>query len=286
MKVCLRAIPSGLSRGIHRVARALEDYKPDWVTVVKDPKEADLWVLHVIGHGSMEEFDATLARGARVAMIQYCLRTTENPSAEAWLPYWNRAELVMSYYDLAAYAGDSFKFMYTSLGVDTEVFQPCLTQKKLHVIGTSGTIAATEGVKEANDAALRLSRRQLHLGPKLALGPNVTYVTGVTDTQLAALWTSCDYVAGLRRIEGFELPALEGLACGARPVCFDAPHYRQWFGEHAEYIPEVAAEDVTEALVELFRRPVRPVMKAERMEVARKYAWEPIASRFWEGIQR
>jgi glycosyltransferase involved in cell wall biosynthesis len=107
---------------------------------------------------------------------------------------------------------------------------------------------------------------------------------GLRDIELAEFWSQCSFVAGLRRIEGFELPALEGLMCGARPIMFDAPHYRRWFGEHAEYVPEVGAEELVDHLTHVMERPVRVVSAAERVEVLRKFNWKDLCERFWEAL--
>lgn len=290
LRVCTRAIPSHLSRGIHRVANALERYAPDWVEIVQDPDEADVQVVHVIGHGSLEG-----AEKRDIAVIQYCLQTTEDARPEAWLPTWTRARVVWSYYDLFEYMkqrnvpyeeASAMKFYYAGLGVDMDVFQPSMPLRKTYLMGTSGYIADTEAVGECYRAVSRLERRLLHLGPaELNLGPGVTYMLGVPDEVLADVWSQCSFIAGLRRIEGFELPAVEGLACGARPVMFDAPHYRRWFGEHAEYVPEVGPDELVEHLVELMSKPVRPVTPAERSLVAQTFDWKTIVTRFWEAMR-
>jgi len=288
MKVCVRAIPSTLSKGIQRVALALERYAPEGVTIVQEPKDADLWVLHVIGHGSMEEVPQYQGK---IAMVQYCLLTTEDSRPEAWLPYWQRAEAVWSYYDLIQYAFDrgtplpvDVNFYHAPLGVDSSVFQPSVPVRKRFVIGTSGYVADTECAGECAQAAFAAERMVFHLGPNLNLGKNAVYAKDLSDEDVAEFWSQCSYVAGLRRIEGFELPVLEGLACGARPICFDAPHYRQWFGEHAEYIQEGSKEDVTAQLTDIFRGLVRVVTPAERDEVVRNFNWSRLAGGFWDRI--
>lgn len=294
IRVCARAIPDSLGRGLHRVANALERYAPSDVTLVREPSEADLLIIHCIGHGSMEllhNYDRDYA------MIQYCLLTTEDARPEAWAPYWQKARAIWSYYDLKAYCHErherhvlpdvdsAFKFYHAPLGVDGTVFKPSMPIRKQFIIGTSGYVAETEGVKECHTAAQIVKRPMFHLGPNLALNGNVVSAHNLTDTEVATFWSLCTYVAGMRRIEGFELPAIEGLACGARPVCFDAPHYRQWFGEHAEYVPEADHGTVIQHLVELFKRPARPVTESERKHVLEKFNWQTVAQGFWEALR-
>ena len=297
MKVYL-APPAHLSQGIQRVARALEHYRPDWVELTRTPEEADLRVGHVVGLLGVPEWCAV----GPYALIQYCLKTAEehlsgngfdpksNPGV--WLPIWNNAKAVWSYYDLISYIKESRPgaeftgtFYHAPLGVDGGAFIPSVPVRKRYVIGTSGYVAESECVGECAEAATLVNRPMFHLGPPLDVKGNVCYVSGCTDYDLAEFWSQCSYVAGLRRFEGFELPALEGLACGSRPVMLDAPHYRQWFGEHAEYIKEGTYEEVRDALVELFSRPVRVVTAVERNHVVDKFNWKPLAEGFWEALR-
>jgi hypothetical protein len=291
LRVCTRAIPKTLSRGIHRVADALERYAPDWVEIVQEPTEADLVVIHTIGHGSLD-----LKITCDYAMIQYCLLTTEDARPEAWLPIWKKARAVWSYYDLKEYLSSRLSNAYSEsiapniycapLGVDTEIFRPSTPLRKHYLIGTSGYIAETEGVLECYRASTTLGQKHFHLGPpEINLGPNCSYMLHVTDEVVADRWSQCSFVAGMRRIEGFELPALEGLMCGARPIMFDAPHYTRWFKEHAEYVPEAAPEEVYQSVLEIVSKRVRPVTLAERTQVAHQFDWKTLVTGFWEAVR-
>jgi len=288
----LRVRPASLSRSIHRVAYALGRHAPPWAVVVPRASDADVVIHHLVGlTGWAEQLAADRAAGKRYVLIQYCLRSTEDPRPETWLPIWQSAALVWSYYDLPAFAGtDDFPHFLSPLGVDTETFRPPVgwpaAAPAEYLIGTSGFVAETEGVLEAYRAVERIpGGKQFHLGPIPSPGPQMVTAHGITDATLAVQWGACRFVAGLRRCEGFELPALEGLACGARAVCFDAPHYREWYGEHAEYVPETDAATVTDVLADLFARPPRPVTPAERAHIAATFDWQHIAGAFWDALR-
>lgn len=280
-----------MSRGIRRVAMALQRYKPAGVTIVEDESQADLSIVHMVGDGQRKHW---LEPKRPYAIVQYCLRTTELPNTKDWEAVWRGAKSVWSYYDLPSkmredgYANIdiySLPFYIRPLGVDFNVFRPSLPVRKPYMIGTSGFIAETEGVKECYAAMQKVARRgQFHLGPFLDLGPNVTYLLNVPDNVVAKQWSQCAYVAGLRRIEGFELPVLEGLACGARPICFDAPHYRQWFGDHVEYVREGTHEEVVEDLVRIFSGECRPILPDEHAYLRATFDWEPLCMEFWKAV--
>ena len=226
--------------------------------------------------------------------MQYCLRTSENPDTKWWREHvWQHCGVVWSYYDIAAalqedgYLGEHLWFYHAPLGVDP-IFHGSLAdrpKKPIYLICTSGYIPETEGVLECVEAAKRVGGRVLHLGPSsLNLGPHVSYVEGVSDQQLAALYKSCRHVAGLRRVEGFELPAAEGLCSGAIPICFDQPHYKRWFEEAAYYVPEASPEQVTEELYELFQNPMRWLGQADVSLAQRKFSWPRVVKGFWDRV--
>ena len=96
---------------------------------------------------------------------------------------------------------------------------------------------------------------------------------------MAGYYRSCDFGSGLHRIEGFEFPVLEGLLCGARPICFDLPCYRAWFDGLAEFIPEDL--NVVENLVKLFIKGPRPVTEKEKAIVKKRFNWQKICKGFW-----
>lgn len=290
MKAFVAVRPSNLSKAVHRIADALAKYAPPVVEIVPEKADADLAVLYAIGFPEIAEWmDEADANGQRAVIAQLCLRTSQRASTADWLPLWKRAALVFSYYDLPTLTeedGEAWRgvnFLHSPLGVDGDVFKPSGRAKDF-VIGTSGYVAETEGVKECAEAARTVGRRMFHLGPDLHVGDNVKAREGLTDAQLAEYWSRCSYVAGLRRTEGFELPAVEAIACGSRPVMFDRPHYRKWFNGHADFIPEGSEREVTAALVDLFRSEPRPVGDEERQAVLWKFSWESIVSSFWTRV--
>jgi len=270
-----------------RVAKALEEHAYG-MEVVQAEHLADAVVLHVIGMANLE---ATIARckdrGQQVILLQYCVRTTEEPSTSFWLPIWQNVACVWSYYDLPALCAEDgvdfvgVNFYHAPLGCDGDIFRSYDVPKK-YAIATSGYVAETEGIAEAARATWALKVKQFHLGPSnLELGDHVVCKLDINDHDLAQFYSRCYYVAGLRRVEGFELPAVEGLLCGARPIVFDRPHYRQWFNDLAVFVPEGSPEDLVQALVRVMASQPQPVTAAERQVALNRFSWPAIAAGLW-----
>lgn len=282
------------SRGIRRVRDALVKYAPPSVEVVQRPQDADLEIIHVIGrHDSVKaRIDALRVKNKPYAMIQYCLRSTMNPKVQDWIDMWKGATLVWSYYNLAEmYVQDyretpdqlPFHFFYAPLGVDGEVFTDMnfYADPPEFVIGASSQHALSESARECAFAAKEVGRKMFFLGHELRRGKDIVCETNLTDEELAQRYSECEFVSGLRRFEGFELPVVEGLLCGARPIVFDRPEMRHWFGEFAEFIPEESREKVIESLVKLFKKGANPVSEAEKAIARVRFNWDIIIRGFW-----
>ena len=291
MKVYLT--PPQPSRGLQRIADALTRYAPPQVTITTFHDEADLVVIYAIGRRERiaGQTRHLLEKGRKYAVIQVCLRSTMSPFTKDWFEVWRGAELVWSYYDLqrainidVTHGRPYLKlgnFLHAPLGVDSSVFYPRDRPRFYYIVGTSGLSRLQESVRECMIAAETCDRRVFHLGRQVTGKDFVDCAEGLTDDQLAHRYSGCEFVSGLRRKEGFELPAAEGLLCGARPILFDTPDYRWNYKEWAEYIHEGTRQEVVDQLVQLFKQGARPVIEAERQEAATWFNWERVCGEFW-----
>jgi hypothetical protein len=278
--------PDNNSRSLTRISEALEAHAPDWVEIVPSMPEADLVVLHVIGRQDKTQAIVEYLKGGgkQFAIIQYCVRSTLRPHTDGWLPLWESAKTVWSYLDLWGLCREdgthsNFGLYLTPLGV-SETFHKTGNSRP-YIIATSGQSYLTESVKEAHLAAIKAGRDMFHLGPKINR-KGILCASDIPDDMLAQLYNQCEFVSGLRRIEGFEMPAAEGLLCGARPILFDKPHYRMWYDDMADYIYETPREGVVDSLERLFQNGARPVTD-EELEMARnRFDWGRIVKGFWE----
>lgn len=298
MRICVEPVPSSLSRAMHRVARNLSRYVPDGLELVSAPGDADLQFLHVIGNRVLRFLEAP-----DYACIQYCYLANSTPDGtnermnahrQAWLDIWKDARLVWSYYDLSDIIQDSTPFLLSPLGID-EPFTEVELDEYDRPIGvmSSGYVAGpgAEAIEEVAIAARTVGMNVVHLGPPKPArmrelnGGSWRAVSGINDKELATYYANTRWVSGLRHVEGFELPILEGLACGARPIVFDRPEMRHWYDGHAVFVKESSGQELVEQLLEVFSSPPEPVTKEEQQKVLERFDWERIASTFWSSLE-
>jgi len=276
---------------ISRVAKAVAENTPPSVQLVSSEDEADLVIIYAYAHRRSNKYrsEHLLDRGKKYAIIQFSVRSTPNPLTADWLSIWERAELVWSYYDLEAMCKEdgnvtNFNFYRAPLGVDTKIFCETPSARRFVVAGTgTGRGWNKECKNEIVKAAGMIGKPVFQLG----FGENtenITYSNGMDDATLAKHYSQCEFVSGLRRIEGFELPVLEGLMCGARPIVFDKPHYRDWFEDLAEFIPE--DDQRVENLLKIFLKGAKPVTEKEKEYVRKNFDWAKICKEFWRRLSK
>lgn len=291
--------PPHLSRAMFRVDAALQKYAPPSIEIVDRIALADLVVVPVVGYpDAVEAIRDCMDRGQSYAMIQYCMRTTQESNTARWIPLWRDSVCVWSYYNLNEMiridnpdlGEPNLPFFYAPLGVDEEFTRLYVDFPRKIGAMTSGYVSgpSAEAIEEVAVAAGRVGKRVAHLGPfpvgmtnDQSPGSHWQFHHGITDQELATLYRSSEWVSGLRHGEGFELPVLEGLCCGARPILFDRPEMRYWYDEHAVFVPECSGEELIDHLVRVMSRRPDPVSFDERRRIMRRFNWQEIASDFW-----
>lgn len=279
-----------MSQAMFRVSRALALNAPADISIVTDRYKADFEVAHVIGLDALT-YKPTQAK--KFAVIQYCGGSFPG---ETWAPLWERSAFVWSYYDLTTKVPEGVPFYHAPLGVDGHQFDVVPSPRTVGIL-TSGYVTGpgAEAIEEAVLAAQQLGLPAYHLGPvpvlasdqsqKMVVRPNLTILHGIPDSELARAYSQCLWVSGLRHDEGFEMPVIEGLACGARPIVFDRPEMRHWYGKHAVFVPECHGGFLIELLLEVMRTPPVPVSPAERATVLKTFNWQTIAAGFWAHVK-
>lgn len=279
-----------------RIAQAMTATVPGWARVTQDPVQADVQVLQVVSLDARRSIKAP-----RYAVIQLAQQDEHRHGTRKkivvpenfnpWEAVWSRALAIWSTVDIGKHLdGRSAAHLYHApLGVDLGVFKPSGVARDIGVI-TSGHSNFEEAIEEAAQAAHRSGLTVVHLGPYEVTGmatqvPGWSAINSISDNELAALYSRALWVSGLRYTEGFELPVLEGLACGARPICFDTPSNRDDFWDHAVYVPHGREDQLVRHLSAVLARPPQPVTPEELQQVADRYDWELLATGFWQALE-
>lgn len=264
------------SRGIERVITQLVKYLPAAMELTHNPEEADLTIVHVIGR---RDHVLKRVRGLKnYAVIQYVLGSCRNPDPNDWLEIWNNAKVVWSYYELSAHIPNLY---HAPLAAEADVFHK-MDAEKLYLVGTNGNSYKAECIGEVRYSVWKAEGRAAHVGEKFDANPVVDYFQNIDDNELAVLYNKCNWFSCLRRKDGFELPAVEALLCGARPIVFDTPNYRQWFDGLAQFIPEASPDVVIKWLGKLFKDGPVPVSDEEIEETKNRFNWKRSIEEFWE----
>ena len=280
------------SIAIDRIENAIKKYAPKNINFCDRTQESDLVILFI--NGRYDNFkrltEELLNQGKKYVMVQLCLKSTKKPNARDWVPMWEKAELVWSYYDLYRICDEeninkNFNFLHAPLGIDDAFLNQKPSKNKDYIISSSGVGYLIESVRECIIAAEIVGGRVFHVGPVVTNRKNVDFSNGMSDKDLANKLSTCKYVSGLRRLEGFEIPVIESFVCGARPIVFDRTDNRNWFNDFAIFIEETNRSEIIKDLTKIFEGKYNPPTEQEIEKVKNRFNWEKIISQFWKKLQ-
>ena len=108
---------------------------------------------------------------------------------------------------------------------------------------------------------------------RLGIGNAIIYLKGLERTTLAALYRRASVVLLTSEAEGFGLPVIEALACGAIIVVSDIPVLREVGGSAAVYCPVADVSAWVKTVEQLLENPTTAPEYSLRLAQAQKYSW-------------
>jgi glycosyltransferase involved in cell wall biosynthesis len=111
----------------------------------------------------------------------------------------------------------------------------------------------------------------------------VIFTGPVTDSDLAVLYNGCELFVFPSLYEGFGLPPLEAMACGAPVVCSNASSLPEVVGDAAWMVDPVDTEGLADAMRRMIAdAELRAEMRKKGLRQARKFSWERNAAETME----
>ncbi len=113
---------------------------------------------------------------------------------------------------------------------------------------------------------------------ELGIEERVLFTGYLSDNDLCALYSSCRVFIYPSKYEGFGLPPLEAMACGAPVIASSIPSIREVTGETARLVAPAGSDDLAQAIVTL----LRDENESQRLSVAglkraQQFSWNRTA---------
>lgn len=111
----------------------------------------------------------------------------------------------------------------------------------------------------------------------LGIGHQTKFMGYVSDEELAALYSSCFAFVYPSFYEGFGLPVLEAMSCGAPVITSQVSSLPEVAGESAIYIDPSSCESLVEAMKKVEDNNLRTNLKLTGVQQASKFSWKKVA---------
>ncbi|WP_016951908.1 glycosyltransferase [Anabaena sp. PCC 7108] len=108
---------------------------------------------------------------------------------------------------------------------------------------------------------------------QLNISKSIIHLHGLQRSTIAALYQRASAVLLTSEAEGFGLPVIEALACGAIVVASDIPVLREVGGQGVIYCPTGDVSAWVEKIVQLLSNPTSAPVINIRLNQAQRYSW-------------
>ena len=121
---------------------------------------------------------------------------------------------------------------------------------------------------------------------RLGLAESMVHVVGLTRAELAEVYRRAAAVLVPSEAEGFGLPVIEALACGAAVVASDIPALREAGGPAALYAPVADVPAWAGLVARVLTDPAAALPRADRLVWAARFSWATHAETIAQSYRR
>ena len=108
----------------------------------------------------------------------------------------------------------------------------------------------------------------------------------VSDNDLQALLSGAEAFVFPSLYEGFGLPVLEAMACGAPVVCSSTTSLPEVAGDEALLVDPANVDSIAAGLTQMLEnRELRVSLRERGLARAKKFSWDETANRTWDALQ-
>lgn len=131
---------------------------------------------------------------------------------------------------------------------------------------------------ETTDPRFPVAARLVKLAGRMGIGEKVHMLGFVSDELLAAAYSACDFLVFPSLYEGFGLPVLEAMRCGAVVLAADSSAVPEVAGEDAFYFDPTSVESLVEAYRQAVEQPELVEEKRRHgLKRAQQFTWKAAA---------
>jgi alpha-1,3-rhamnosyl/mannosyltransferase len=140
----------------------------------------------------------------------------------------------------------------------------------------AGPVRAAQLILAGHEDAKHSEARQMVA--ERGLGERVRFLPNVDDADLPALYSGATVFAFPSYYEGFGLPPLEAMACGAPVLCANTSSLPEVVSEAALMVDPYSVIKIAEGLVRLLEQPaLRRDLRERGLRQAREFSWHRTA---------
>jgi glycosyltransferase involved in cell wall biosynthesis len=255
----------------HKISMYLRLFAPEDVRFVDYPGISDVQIIHVIGLGELE----IISQSNNFVIWQHCYKTAGDYT---WDELWEKAIFAASFHNLRNYSEKKFNFLHLPLGVDFDFYKPVTPfEQRPNIAFVTGHIASDECIDTVYKACKKADFLLLHTGENFKFGTNYFHLDYMPERDYADLLSNdVKYVFGLRKVEGFELSALEGVAAGCNAVVPTIDTY-DWYDELAIRL-DVETTNLEENIYNVLKNNQKMKINGEKLQ---QFSWKNVITKFW-----